>query len=136
MKLSLDTIIINPISGKKPKNAIILLHGYGGDRDRAPYACSKGALLALTRHVAKNYAKEKIRANWITMGWIATPGELNLRCQQGHDMEWLETQGRKVMPMGRLQTVDDNIAAIVLLLSDESNQITGTELHISGGFFI
>ncbi len=31
MKLSLDTIIINPISGKKPKNAIILLHGYGGD---------------------------------------------------------------------------------------------------------
>ena len=31
MKLSLDTITINPISGKKPKNAIILLHGYGGD---------------------------------------------------------------------------------------------------------
>ena len=31
MKLSLDTIIINPISGKKPKNAIILLHGYGAD---------------------------------------------------------------------------------------------------------
>ena len=31
MKFSLDTIIINPISGKKPKNAIILLHGYGGD---------------------------------------------------------------------------------------------------------
>ena len=31
MKLSLDTIIINPISGNKPKNAIILLHGYGGD---------------------------------------------------------------------------------------------------------
>ena len=31
MKLSLDTTIINPISGNKPKNAIILLHGYGGD---------------------------------------------------------------------------------------------------------
>ena len=31
MKLSLDTIIINPISGKKPKNAIIFLHGYGAD---------------------------------------------------------------------------------------------------------
>ncbi len=31
MKFSLDTIIINPISGKKPKNAIILLHGYGVD---------------------------------------------------------------------------------------------------------
>jgi phospholipase/carboxylesterase len=31
MKLSLDTTIINPISGNKPKNAIIFLHGYGGD---------------------------------------------------------------------------------------------------------
>ena len=30
MKLSLDTTIINPISRNKPKNAIILLHGYGG----------------------------------------------------------------------------------------------------------
>ena len=32
MKLSLDTTIINPISGNKPKNVVILLHGYGGDR--------------------------------------------------------------------------------------------------------
>jgi NAD(P)-dependent dehydrogenase (short-subunit alcohol dehydrogenase family) len=112
------------------------LHGYGGQRDRAAYACSKGALLALTKHIAKNYAKERIRANWITMGWVATPGELALRHQQGLDMEWLEEKGREVMPMGRLQTVEDNIAAIILLLSDESSQLTGAELHISGGFFI
>ena len=31
MKFSLDTTIVEPISGKKPKNIIILLHGYGGD---------------------------------------------------------------------------------------------------------
>ena len=31
MKLSLDTTIINPISGNKPKNVVILLLGYGGD---------------------------------------------------------------------------------------------------------
>lgn len=112
------------------------LHAYGGDRDRAAYACSKGALLALTKHIAKNYAKEHIRANWITMGWIATPGELALRHQQGRGMEWLEEQGREAMPMGRLQTVEDNIPAVVLLLSDESSQMTGAELHISGGFFV
>ena len=112
------------------------LHGYGGQRDRAAYACSKGALLALTKHISKNYAKERIRANWITMGWVATPGELALRHEQGLDMEWLEGQGREVMPMGRLQTVEDNIATIMLLLSDESSQLTGSELHISGGFFL
>ena len=31
MKFSFDTTIVKPISGKKPKNIIILLHGYGGD---------------------------------------------------------------------------------------------------------
>lgn len=112
------------------------LHGYGGDRDRAAYACSKGALLTLTKHIARNYAKDHIRANWITMGWVITPGELALREKQGRDVEWVEEQGRNVMPMGRLQTVEDNVPAIVLLLSDEASQITGTEIHISGGFFI
>ena len=33
MKLSLNTKIIEPLSEIKPKNAIILLHGYGGDGD-------------------------------------------------------------------------------------------------------
>ena len=31
MKFSFDTTIVEPISGKKPKNIIILFHGYGGD---------------------------------------------------------------------------------------------------------
>ena len=112
------------------------LHAYSGDRDRAAYSCSKGALLSLTKHIARNYAGDHIRANWITMGWVATPGELERRRQQGHDMEWLEQMGREVMPMGRLQTVEDNVPGVIYLLSDESSQVTGVELHISGGFFI
>lgn len=112
------------------------LHAYGGDRNRAAYACSKGALLALTKHIAKNYAKEHIRANWLTMGWVATPGELELRRQQGRDLKWLAHQGREVMPMGRLQTVEDNIPGLIYLLSDCASQVTGVELHISGGYFI
>jgi NAD(P)-dependent dehydrogenase (short-subunit alcohol dehydrogenase family) len=111
------------------------LHGYGGDFDRAAYACSKGALLTLTKHVAKNYARQAIRANWITMGWVATPGELALRSQQGRGLEWLEQQARELMPMRRLQTVDDNVPAIVFLLSDHAAQVSGTELHITGGWF-
>ena len=31
MSYSLNTTIINPLSGKNPKNAVILCHGYGGD---------------------------------------------------------------------------------------------------------
>lgn len=108
-------------------------HGYGGEADRAPYACSKGALLTLTRHIARNYARNQIRCNWITMGWVATPGEMDLRRTQGRDMVWLEETARQVIPMGRLQTGEDNLHAFLYLLSDASSQVTGTEVHITGG---
>ena len=109
------------------------LHAYSGDKDRAAYACSKAAMLALTKHVAKNYAADMIRCNWVTMGWVATPGELDLRTSQGRDLEWLENTARQVIPMGRLQTDEDNVSGVIYLLSDESSQVTGAELPITGG---
>jgi NAD(P)-dependent dehydrogenase (short-subunit alcohol dehydrogenase family) len=110
-------------------------HAYNGDPDRAAYACSKGALLTLTKHIAKNYRQHQIRANTITMGWVATQGELELRRQQGHDLKWLEAEASKVIPMGRLQTVEDHVPGILYLLSDQSSQVTNTELHMTGGLF-
>ena len=110
------------------------LHAYGGEGDRAAYACSKGAMLTLFKHVNKNYTKYKIRSNWITIGWVATPGELIFRQQQGKDQFWLEETGKKSFPMGRLQTEEDNVAAALFLLSDGASQVTGSEICISGGF--
>jgi len=110
-------------------------HGYGGAKNMAAYACSKGAVLTLTKHISKNYAKNQIRANWITMGWVATPNEIELFKSLGHDLNWLNEQGKKTIPMGRLQTVEDNVPAVLFLLSDHSSHVTGAELHISGGFF-
>ena len=109
-------------------------HGYGGEEDRAVYAVSKGALLTLMKHIAKNYTKHNIRANWITMGWVATPGEMALRKSQGRDMEWLLAQAAKDTPIGRLLTVEDHVPGILYLLSDNASVVTGTELHITGGF--
>jgi NAD(P)-dependent dehydrogenase (short-subunit alcohol dehydrogenase family) len=109
-------------------------HAYGGSEDRAVYACSKGALLTLVRHIAKNYAPCRIRANWITMGWVATQGELALRAEQGRDLRWLEEAAAASIPMGRLLTVEDHVPGILYLLSDQSAMVTGTELHVTGGF--
>lgn len=109
--------------------------GYGGSRDMSAYSCSKGAMLTLTKHIANNYAAYNIRANWITMGWVATPNEIKLFKSAGHDKSWLENQAKEVMPMGRLQTEEDNVPGILYLLSPVSSQATGTEIHISGGFF-
>lgn len=109
-------------------------HGYGGEKDRAAYSVSKGALLTLSRHIAKNYASEQIRSNYIIMGWVATPGELAFRKTQDRDMNWLETEGVKYIPMGRMMTVEDHVPGIVYLLSDRASAVTGTELNVTGGF--
>jgi len=109
-------------------------HGYAGEEDRASYAVSKGALLTLSRHIAKHYAKYNIRSNWVTMGWVATPGELAFRKTQGHDLAWLEKHAPAYIPMGSLLTVEDHVPGVIYLLSDASSKVTGTELHITGGF--
>ena len=111
-------------------------HAYNGEPDRAAYACSKGALLTLTKHIARNYRRNQIRANSITMGWVATDGEMALRESQGHDLGWLQEVASGIIPMGRLQTVDDHVPGILYLLSDQSSQVTNTELHITGGYFM
>lgn len=112
------------------------LHAYSGEKDRAAYACSKAGMLALTKHIAKNYGRDKIRSNWITMGWVATPGELDLRKEQGRDINWLNDTAREVIPMGRVQTTEDNVYGAIYLLSNESSQVTGAEIPITGGLVL
>jgi NAD(P)-dependent dehydrogenase (short-subunit alcohol dehydrogenase family) len=122
---------------KKNGGSVIFMgsmHAYGGEEDRAAYACTKGAMLTLFKHVNKNYTKFKIRSNWITIGWVATPGELSLRSKENHGQEWLDDVGKKFFPMGRLQTAEDNVDGALYLLSDGASQVSGTELFISGGF--
>jgi NAD(P)-dependent dehydrogenase (short-subunit alcohol dehydrogenase family) len=109
-------------------------HGYGGEADRAAYAVSKGALLTLCRHIHKNYIHQGVRANWISMGWVATPGEVALREAQGHPVTWLNDMAREQIPLGRLPTVEDHVPGIIYLLSDLSSAVSGVELKITGGF--
>ncbi len=111
-------------------------HSWSGEKDRAPYAISKGALYTLSEHIARNYASEKIRCNFITMGWTATEGELKMRKAQGVNKERLEKKASESIPMGRLLTYNDQIPGFIYLLSDDSSMITGANLRITGGQFI
>lgn len=108
-------------------------HAYGGDKDRTIYALSKGALLTLMKHVASHYQSDQIRSNWVTMGWIPTPGEMALRHEQGHDLEWLRNIAEELTPAGRLLAPIDLIPGIIYALSDLSPMMSATELDITGG---
>ena len=111
-------------------------HSDAGEIDRVSYACSKGAVVTLANHIAKNYGKYKIRSNYITMGWTATEGELRLRSRQGMSKDDLEEHAKQFIPMGRMNTYDDIVPAIVYLLTDKSQMVSGSNIRITGGWFM
>lgn len=109
-------------------------HWEMGSKELAAYACSKGALHTLTQHVAAHYAEDKIRCNWITVGWVLSEGEIHRHYKDGHDDAWIAQLAQRFIPFGEYQTAEDIAEACLFLLSDESRQITATDIKVTGGF--
>ena len=111
-------------------------HAWGGQKDRAAYACSKGALRILSEHIAHNYASDKIRCNYFTLGWTPTEGELKLRKELGESETELRGRASKILPMGRMLEENDYIEALIYLMSDASQMMTGSIFRITAGEYI
>ena len=109
------------------------VHGYMGGADVLGYAAAKGGLWTMTRNLARTYARQQIRVNYINPGWVASEGEVAHRRELGQSEEWLEAQGRVAVPSGRLQTPEDTAQVCVLLASDDASQITATRFNVDGG---
>jgi NAD(P)-dependent dehydrogenase (short-subunit alcohol dehydrogenase family) len=108
-------------------------NAYKGSKDLAAYSCSKGAMLTLNRHIAAHYGRDNIRSNWITVGWVASEGEIELHKGYGRSIDDLNDMASKAVLSGRMQTPEDMAHGTIFLLSDKASQITGTELAINGG---
>ena len=111
-------------------------HAWGGQKDRAAYACSKGVLLTLMEHISHNYACEQIRCNYLTLGWTPTEGEVALRQSQGEGESDLRKRAAGILPMGRMLERNDYIDALVYLMSDSSSMMTGSTFRITAGEYI
>lgn len=111
-------------------------HGWGGQKDRAAYACSKGVLRILNEHIAHQYASEHIRCNYLTLGWTPTEGELALRESQGISEQQLREEASGILPMGRMCEPSDYLSGIVYMLSDDSSMMTGSTFRITAGEYI
>ena len=111
-------------------------HHRRGNKDRTAYACAKGALFTLSNHIARHYAADKIRCNYLVMGWTPTDGELALRKSQGISESELRAEAAKAIPMGRMTEASDIVPGIVYLLSDSSSMLTGSEFTLNGGELI
>lgn len=99
----------------------------------ALYAAAKGALLALTRTAAIEWAKSGVRVNAVAPGLTRTQ---LIRTWIGgqQDPEQFEKQLLAGIPQGRMAEPDDVAGAILFLASDESRHITGISLPVDGGY--
>ena len=111
-------------------------HAWGGQKDRAAYACSKGVLRILSEHISHQYASEHIRCNYLTLGWTPTEGELALRESQGESGEELRKRAAGILPMGRMCETEDYMEGLVYLFSDGSSMMTGSTFRITAGEYI
>jgi 2-deoxy-D-gluconate 3-dehydrogenase len=96
----------------------------------APYAASKGGLVALTRSLASAWAPDNIQVNAILPGWINSDLTKSAREQIGG----LDGMVMSRTPAGRWGEPDDLAGAAVFLSSTASDFITGVTLPVDGGF--
>ncbi len=108
------------------------INGLGGGRNLFAYSTSKGALLTMTRNLAKAYARHKVRVNYVIPGWVITETEIEIQALEGHDEEWI-AQAAQRLPGGRHQVPEDAAGTVLFLASDYSEQVSGTVIRVDAG---
>lgn len=105
-----------------------------GQRLQGVYNATKGGIDVLTKCMALDFAKYKIRINNVNPAWVKTEmnaAELAEMKSRG-GKEWEEVL--RLHPIGRLGEPDDVAWAVVYLASDEASWVTGTSLVVDGGY--
>jgi len=104
-----------------------------GGRGNAAYIASKGAIIALTRTTANDYANKGVRVNSLLPGATETP-LLGRSFGRLADPEAARERSLARHPMGRFGRPEEVANAAVYLASDESSFTTGTEIRVDGGW--
>jgi NAD(P)-dependent dehydrogenase (short-subunit alcohol dehydrogenase family) len=101
----------------------------GAATSQISYTASKGAVLAMSRELAVEFARAGVRVNALCPGPVETPLLLSI---YGDDPAALERR-RAHWPTGRLAKPREIVNAAVFLASDESSYVTGTTFIVDGG---
>jgi NAD(P)-dependent dehydrogenase (short-subunit alcohol dehydrogenase family) len=97
---------------------------YSGSTGLAHYVASKGAVVSLTRVLARELGPDNIRVNAIAPGYIPTQAS-SVMAPDGYDASRT--------PLGRVGTPEDLLGALEFLISDASAFVTGQTLLVNGG---
>jgi dihydroxycyclohexadiene carboxylate dehydrogenase len=106
---------------------------------RVPYSAAKGGVNALTQSLAMEYGAYNIRVVAAAPGGTAAPARRVPRNADGdneQEQAWMRdavSQVTEATYFKRYGTIDEQVAPILFLASDEASYITGTILPVAGG---
>ena len=147
MEAVLDDLITTNIKGTFHLTQAVLPHlrrargnivnvasdaGLRGNYFCAAYAATKGAVIAFTRSLALELARDQVRVNAVAPADVLTPlTERQLsphlpRAEQLHEMA-------AIYPLGRIGTPHEAAAVIAFLTSDAASWVTGSVYCVDGG---
>ena len=119
-----------------PDGASIILNASIVARKGLPtnsvYSATKAAVRAFARTWTTDLQARRIRVNAVSPGTIDTPGLHDLVASAGASEQRWQMLATRV-PLGRLGTPTEIAKAVVFLASDDSSDITGTEVFVDGG---
>jgi NAD(P)-dependent dehydrogenase (short-subunit alcohol dehydrogenase family) len=124
---------------KRSRRGVILnlasIAGSAGLPDRFAYSMSKGAVVAMTYSVARDYLAYNIRCNCISPARVRTPFVESFVRQHysGRESEMLENLNRS-QPIGRMGDPCEVAAMALFLCSSQADFVTGGDYPIDGGF--
>lgn len=130
-----------PIMLRAGGGVIVNLSSVAGIREHlgrvhSAYTASKAAIIALTRSIAIEHARDNIRCNTVVPGLMHTPlveARLSHQIASGDTSAFLESRANKV-PMGRQGDAWDVAHAILFLVSNEARYITAQTIVVDGGY--
>lgn len=124
---------------KKSGGGVILnmasIAAFIGIPERFVYSATKGAAIAMTLSVAKDYIQDNIRCNSISPARVHTPfvDGFIAKNYPGKEDEMFDKLS-KTQPIGRMAKPEEIAALALYLCSDEASFITGCDYPIDGGF--
>lgn len=128
VRIARDAFSLLKASGSGSLVNVASIMGHRGLRQLAAYSATKGAVAALTRALAVEYAPFGIRVNTVSPGFVETA--LTERVLRNPAI-------RKALldqtPMRRFGTGEDIARAALFFASDDSAFVTGSELMVDGG---
>jgi len=103
-----------------------------GSSGEAVYAGTKGAMVAFSKTMARELARNKINVNVVCPGPTPTPLVEEMKAEDEFCNKIFSSM-EKIIPLRRMGAPEDIAYAVTFLASEEANFITGQVLSVSGG---